>query len=896
MSTPQASGPDAPPLDLVALDGALSPVRRVLAWIRSGRGAEPRYLGVIGGRWLGLARRMAVPAAAADLLDEMIEALDGFDAAEDREGRLAVLYANLARLDTLLGLPLSGASASHAADAPAGAAASADRPAREPGSRKRDSESRKRARRRSRGSRRRGRASESEPAETTSPAPPSPAGPLSLGDRALGGRPLDALEGAGPFVDALRRAGLVTVGDLLARAPTGEDVVQPVLGAGRLTVEGRAAVGGRVQRRWTRLLPDGTRRTVVRLRGAGLTDAVWEGGAPAWLMERLAPGERAVLVGEARMAGGGDGPADLDGGAPSEGEAGGPARLVDPELAHDDGKHAARLPTFGLEGVADPLVRALLHQILPDLGRVAEPLPAALREGRELPDLGKALGDAFTRGGRATRARARLAWDEAVLANLGLLWPRFQGAAPRGVPHTVLHGLTVRAMRVMDIRLSDEQQEAFDEVKRGLRSPRPMRRVLTGEVGVGKGLVAVLSVLVVAENKHQVMVLAPDRATAEQRFAFTEPLLREVGLVARLYDREPTAAQRDALRRGEVHAVFGALDLLDADLEFRRLGLVVAGERDVFGTVPPKVEALRGPAPDLLVITSTPVPWPVLLRAYPTFDVSVLRQLPGRDVAVDIRPAEAREEAYAEVAQAISRGEQVVVVFPMLRGGDLMDLRQAVAMVRMLEQRAFPGARVHLFHGAMHHEERIRTYQAFRDHEIDVLVATTHFEAGPAVPGVSTIVVEQADHMSLSRLHRVRGHVSVGAGAPRCVLITGQQPDPAGVDRIRRFVDAREGFSVSVLELADRGLDQMVAVSEGGGGRFSWLDPNRDGDQLLEARRAAVRLLGADAGLREPGHAELTRYLAHRWEHLLDGPCPVRAPGRSKGRGGGKRRRRRRKR
>lgn len=867
-----SEGTESPPsLDLDALDAALSPVRRALHHARRIPAGEVRYLGVIGARWLRRACAVSTPAAVSELLDEMVAALDGFDEAEEgeRAERLAVLHANLTRVDALLGLPLPVALPSPSGPTKGTSSTRAERDAGERSSSVRRDRSRRRKSRK--------RKPEPLPAQEEAPAPVAT---IRWLDEAAGMRPLTALDAPGEILEALDEAGITTVGALLTMRPTGEEVIQPVHGAGRVATPGRAAVGGRVKARRTVLAADGTATTELVLQGAGPTRVRWTRGAPAWLLERLTPGSRAVLVGDVEIP---------------EAEEGGRkpiAVLKDPELACDDGKHAARLATYDVEGIPDHAIRALVLQALAAMVGVMDPVPAHLVADRGLLGLEEALSRAHTRGSRGADGGRRLAYDEALLVHLGLLWERFQGSRERGVPHTVLHGLAARALQLVGAELNDEQQAAFEEVKRDLRASSPMRRVLTGEVGAGKGLVALLTMALVCENKNQVMVIAPDRATAEQRYAFTEPLLRDLGLVARLLEDKPGNAYRDALRRGEVHVVFGTEALLEADLQFRRLGLVVAGERDTFGSVPLKVARLRAPQPDLLVITSTPVAWPVLLQAYPAFDITMQEQPPGKQVRCVVHPADDRQLAWDKAREAVDRHEQVAVVFPMHRGGDVLDVREALRVVATLEERVFPGARVKLFHGAMSREERYRTYQDFRDHRLDVLVATTHFEAGPAVPGVSTVIVEQADRMTQSRLHRVRGHVSVGTGDPLLLLVTGENPDEPGLDRVRAFAAQPDGFEVSVQELEDRGLEAMLAVEVGELPEFSWIDPKHDVRVLATARRDARGLLAADPGLRRGPSVELARYLKARWDDLFDEPCPV-AVG---GTGGGRRRRRRRKR
>jgi len=865
----------APAVDLEALDHCLSPLRRVLRYAQRG---SARYLDVIGLRWRARARAVSLPQGVDGILAEAVEALQGLGelSAEEQELRVLAAASAVRRVDQLLGLPLPVAvpvgddsdddsdndddeDASDEAD-------SSSRQARGSSTRKGSGRSRRGRKKRGRGrkkrssdrsSSRRSSSGRSSGSKDASPAQDSAdEESLRYGGEQLAGRDLSDLHGSDALLPALDKAGIRTVDALLQRAPTGEDVVQPVVGAGRLREEGRTAVGGRVRLRHTHLHPDGSRDSHVLLRGAGLTPVCWSGGAPSWLIEQLELGSRTVLVGQAVTQDAG-------------------LVLTQAEPGSDDGKHAVRLATYGVPDVPDAQVRSLVRQVLPAVARVQDPLPPSLREARGLLPLSDALTRAHTQGRRAGAARERLTYDEALLAQLALLWPRYQGTPERGLSHTLLHGLPSRVLQHVEAQLTDEQQVAFEEVKRDLRAPTPMRRVLTGEVGAGKGLVALLSAVLVAENKHQVLILAPDQATAEQRYAFTEPLLRELGLVARLYTEPPSRAQRDAIKRGEVHVLFGAIDLLESELDCRRLGLIIAGEREVFGRVPELVQTLRSPRPDLLIITSTPVAQQVLLAAYPTFDHTVLRHLPGHPVPARVVEAEHRGTAYGAAAEAVERNEQVAVVFPMSRGADVLDVREALHVVSTLEASVFPGKRVKLFHGAMGRDERYRVYNDFRDHRIDVLVATTHFEAGPAVHGVSTVIIEQADRMRLSRLHRVREHISVSRHEPRCWLITGETPDEAGLARVERFAGASDGFTVAAQEFEVRGLDDMISATPESLPTFTWLDPATDIDTLVQARSDARALLERDPGLRKGTNLELARYLRARWEAILGTDCPV---------------------
>lgn len=867
---------------MTELDAALSPLRRSVRYASERGAAAVRYLEVTGGRWAGRALALDLPPIARERLEEVQAALNGFDAldADERDERVASLYASLSSLDHLLGLPLPVALAAASTSAAAPEITTSEpapkrkrkRKSKERGSGKRGGRSgstEDAAVGRGRRGQRRGR-SKADASDSASARAPAQ---VRWADDRFGGAFINDLDASNQVVEQLATLGIDRVGALLMRRPIDVQVVQPVLGAGRLREPGLHAVGGRIRSRWSVAHPDGTHHTHAILQGAGPLHVRWSGGAPEWLVEHLAPGRRAVLVGRV----------ELD-------ESTGPI-LCDPELAFDDGRHAARLARYDLPPVSDEAIRSLIYQGLEAVDRLVDPLPSRLVARRGLSALGPALDEVHLRGDRNRKGQERLAYDEALLVHLALLWDRFQGARARGLSHTLLHRQASSVMERAGIELTDEQQLALEDVKRDLREPAPMRRVLTGEVGAGKGLVALLSVLIVSENKNQILVIAPDRATAEQRFAFTEPALLELGLITRLYVDPPSRSQRDAIRRGEVHVLYGTSDLLSQNLDFRRLGLVVAGERDTFGQIPPLVEALGAPQPDLLVITSTPVPAPVLLAAYPTFDFTVLRSYPGRPVPCSVVSAQERERAYNDAAQAVADGQQVMVVFPMIRGTDAIGASEAMSIVGTLQSRVFEGSTVRLFHGSMSRDERYRAWEAFRDRSVDVLLTTTHFEAGPAVQGASMVLVEQADRMSLSRLHRVRGHISVSVHAPRCILITGEDPDPEGIARVDRFAQSQHGFEVAVQELEQRGLASMVRAEPSPMPSFSFVDPLSDLDAFFQARADARDVLQADPGLRSEGCVELARYLRARWPDLLATPCPVQVSG-----GTGRRRRRRRRR
>jgi ATP-dependent DNA helicase RecG len=677
-----------------------------------------------------------------------------------------------------------------------------------------------------------------------------------LGDPAHTGRPLAALGLDPALLAAFAEEGVETVADLLLLPPIDEEVLRPVHGAGRDIPAGRVAVGGRVRRRWTVFAP-GRVRTEVWLQGAGPLRAVWRTPVATSAIEALVPGHRVVLVGDLEVSGA-------------------ESVLFDAEPGSADGQ-TVRLARYGVEGVDDRAVRQCVARVLPEIDRIRDPLTREVIERTGLPSLDEALRDLHTLGSARPAARRRLAFDEALLVQLGLAAPRFQATRERGIAHGVLHGLASRTCQFGEFSLNDAQQLALEDIKRDLKHPAPMLRVVTGEAGAGKGIVAMLSAIMVAESKSQVLYVTPDAVSAELRYLFAEPSLREVGLVGRLVVGDPPRAQRDAIRRGEVHVIFGSCDLLERDLEFRRLGLVIGEESLTFGRVPARIAMMRAPRPDLLVLSSTPVPSAVLLSAYGDHDLSVIdppvtRARPAGTVFTDER----RKEAYREAAERLQIGRQAWVLFPMLQGGmDALDVREARRVVEALESEAFQGRRVALFHGAMTRDERWRAYDDFRHRRSDVLVATAPIEDGPPIPSATVAVIEQADRMGWHRLQRIRGHLAAAGAEAHCAYVLGQLPDAEGARQVEMVASGVDGWAIGEQEQRDRGLEEMLAREVPSAARLRWLDPSSDRDLLIWAREEAHRMLEEDPGLRRNDHVDVARALRDRWEDLLSIPYPL---------------------
>jgi ATP-dependent DNA helicase RecG len=823
MTEGEGAAPAEAVVPLRELDRALAPLRRTLRYALSDGGREKvRYFGRLGLRHLAATDALDLPAALREPIDEMGAALRTFDDADRgvQDEVLSRLYGLVARIDALAGLPLHEVA----------------RPVRH--------------------------------SRPTPPPVPAPAAADveeeeddDVGDEdedddlvdtvTDGTRSLHDL--VPDLAEALAAAGIVTARDLAGRPSVSTEVLDPVVPACRGLPSGRVALSGRLQGGWSVLRPDGTRERWSRLVGTASVPVRWAAVA-------LGAGFRDKDV-RAVVAGTSDGSA-----------------LVDAELAVADGS-TVRLPGWQIPGVDDRRLRAVWRPIAETVGRVRDPHAPELLRPLGLPTLGAALVAVHTSADPA--ARRRLGFEEVLLAQLGAALHRFGPGRDRGLTHHVLNGFAGRASSGLELTLDDAQQASFEEIKRDLRRPVPMRRVVTGEVGAGKGRIALLAAATVAESRSQVLVVAPDPVEAEQRLLHSEPLLKEGGFVARLVPSPPTKSHRDAIKRGEVHVVYGTADLLDAGLEFRRLGLVIAVERDPWGRASVRHAELPAPRPDLLVTPVVPVGARVLLTAYADHQVSVVVDAKRRPATITLCRAAERNTAYQRIRDAAERGDQSLVVFPMVDNVDAVEIPEAVRLVRALEGDALAGLRVGLLHGAMPREERTRVVEDFQHLRTQVLVCTTRFEDGPPLPGASVAVIEQADRVDQFRLHRLIGFLSRARSQAEAILVVGEMAEPDAAARIERVLAAPNGFHLTEALVTLRGVDAVVAPGSPPLPAFRWLDLDADRDLVLAAREEAHRIVRIDPGLRRGTNSLLARELRASWTRLWPNgdeqgwTCPV---------------------
>ena len=707
-------------------------------------------------------------------------------------------------------------------------------------------------------------------------APPPPA--LPLGHPEGTGQSLAVLGIADPEdIEALEAAGVHSIADLLCQAPVQQQrVVRGELdGSSR---EGSAVWRGKVLCRSMRLSGHGrVAELLLSMHGEVTLACRWVGRLPrGW--DQWEVGAEVGVVGTL---------SDTDDGLV----------LYQGEPVGIDGRGSGVLPEYDLPDVDDTLVRDLVAASLERCaGQLEDLLPAPLLDAQRLLGIDEALRDAHFPANASGRGRVRMAFEERLLLQIGVAWRNGKGQVERGHSHKALHDGVGQLDAQHSITLDDAQEAAFCEIRRDLLRPRPMVRLLQGDVGAGKGLVALFSAVVVANNGGQVAVVAPDALAAERRFLYAEGLLRSIGVTALYVGDAPDHAQLDAIRRGEAQVVYGTAQILLSDLGWKRLGLVIAEERGPYGMVTPGSVRVKGTRPDLLVITRAPIPSSLACTVFGDFDVSVVAAKERPRVHVEVMAAEDREKAYGHVRTMLSAGRQAYVAFPVQDGRDLLSVQDALRMAKALQAEFLAGAKVGVYCSAMSREERSRVFDDFQHRRIDVLVCTTFIEDAPPVANAAALVVEYADLNDMIRLHRLRTHVAYGNAPGLCCFVLSDSPHAAAREHAELVAGEIDGFRLAELDLQNRGPAALLGERAAEMPEFIWADPPRDRELLLRARAEAFRLIDGEPELRRL--PAIANAVSQRWgEWLGDGSAAGKGrKGKAPDRAATRRRRRRRRR
>jgi ATP-dependent DNA helicase RecG len=546
------------------------------------------------------------------------------------------------------------------------------------------------------------------------------------------------------------------------------------------------------------------------------------------------------------------------------------------EAGELDGGEGRILPIYpATEGVSQRVFRNILEQNLDALleAVAAEEVfePAELKVvgvpelRRAFEVLHRPVSQAETQQGRR-----RLAYEELFFLQLIHALAHHHAAAARaGRALQRTDKLIGVLYRHLPFELTGAQTRALREIFTDLTAPRRMHRLLQGDVGSGKTVVALFAMLLAAENHLQSALMAPTEILAEQHARTLAALLGDLPVQVVLLTGSLNAARRRdvyaAIADGRANITVGTHALIQEGVRFARLGLTVIDEQHRFGVRQRLALAELGMQPDVLVMSATPIPRSLALTLYGDLDLTVLDELPpGRQpIRTVLREPSGRQRVHDFVRDQVKAGRQAYIVYPLVEESEKVDLRAATVEYERLAADVFPEFRVGLLHGQMSGEQKDRTMRAFAAGEIDVLVATTVIEVGIDVPNATVMVVEHAERFGLSQLHQLRGRVGRGANESFCVLISHGGTDAAF--RLKVFVETSDGFEIARADLRFRGMGDFFGARQHGLPAFRFFDPEHDDDLLAHARARARAIILEDPTLIEARHARFRETLLRRY-------------------------------
>lgn len=685
--------------------------------------------------------------------------------------------------------------------------------------------------------------------------------------------PVKYVKGVGPVRAAILEAkGISTVEDLLAYPPFRYEDRSNTKAISQLAPGEMATVVADV--RTARLA--GFQRRSLGLFEASFTDSSravllgkWFHGG--YLVDVIAPGQRIALYGKVEFD-----------------SYTGQIAMLHPEFeilpaADEEGEaalHTGRVvPIYEAAGkITARVFRRIVHRVLEALDPLDDPLPGEIRRRLKLPDRWTAIrelhfppqeADLRVLNAFRSPSQRRLIFEEFFWLQCGLILKRNKARGEAGISFELSSRAREKIKQMLPFRPTPAQKRVLAEIAKDMAAAHPMNRLLQGDVGSGKTLVAAEAAIIAIENGYQAAVLAPTEILATQHYLYLKDLFAGLGYLVILLTGSASARDKTRLKKlaaeGAAHVVAGTHALLEQDVEFKKLGLAIVDEQHRFGVMQRLRLMQKGVHPDVLVMTATPIPRTLALTLYGDLDVSVLDELPPGRKPIVTRQVEADqvELVYSFLKKQTDAGRQAYVVYPVIEESEKQALKAAQKMHRHLSEEVFPNTPVGLLHGRLAAGEKEAVMEAFKRGEVKILVSTTVVEVGVDVPNATVMVIEQAERFGLAQLHQLRGRVGRGGAQSYCILVT-EKLNEAAQERIRTMVDSTDGFHIAEMDLRLRGPGEFFGTRQSGLPTLRIANLLRDNDVLEAARREALSFVA------NPGSAEELRraatYIRDHWQ------------------------------
>jgi ATP-dependent DNA helicase RecG len=664
----------------------------------------------------------------------------------------------------------------------------------------------------------------------------------------LPGDPLTTIKGIGPkSAEALADEGMRTVLDLLLHLPRRyEDRTRTTSLDSQIEPGSYYLFRGNVVGVRQRRIP-GRRLLIVDGHvddGRGRLKVVWFNHR--WIFRRLADEPELYLYGQVRQARGGG------------------LELLNPEIEVAEQEAERIVPVYRRLGrFGGRRLRRLIEQCEVAVGRCADPLDEKIRRRFALPELGDCLRElhapslgesddlrrealADLNAGNSPHHR-RLAFDELLSFACSMSSRRVARTACEA---SAIDSSTVDAKRVrtlLPFELTHAQRRVLSEIGQDLQSGTPMARLIQGDVGSGKTVVAAMAMLMALDSGHQVAFMAPTEILAEQHQRTFSRLLATTGHTThRLTGSMPTAQQRqirEGLAEGEIRVVVGTHALFQESVQFSDLGLVVVDEQHRFGVAQRQALAEKGRMPHLLVMTATPIPRSLALTLYGDLDLSLIDEMPPgrRPVETHLRSEEARHKVYEFIRNEVADGGRVFIVYPIIDASEELDAAALTEHEEAVRQ-SLPGIQVDILHGRLDRERREEAIRRFRDGSVQVLLATTVVEVGVDIPQASVMIIETAQRFGLSQLHQLRGRVGRGQRQAWCILMVDQGLGDDARQRLQVLCDSNDGFEIAEADLQLRGPGELTGIRQWGPAGFRYANLFRDRRLINQTRDLAAEI------------------------------------------------------
>ena len=690
----------------------------------------------------------------------------------------------------------------------------------------------------------------------------------SAGPRLTLETPVTYLTGVGPRrAELLKRLNVFTARDLLMHIPHRYEDASTVQQIAKLRVGDDATVIGTVISKGILPTRKGLRvfQAVVQ-DASGLIEVGWPG--QPWLDRQINKDDVLLLSGPVRFF---------------HGRQFAPREWVNLGKDADGTKGGRVLSVYpATEGLSVKVIRGLIEAHLDVLlPLVEEYLPASLLAEAGVPSLPQALAAVHrpTTLASALAGRNRLAYEELLFVHILHRRARQIAAEKRdGILFVNKRDLTTKFRAALPFKLTKAQVRCVREIVADMCSDSRMHRLLQGDVGAGKTVVAIFAALLAMENGYQVAIMAPTELLAEQHARTLDKLLAPLGIIPVLITGSRSAKERKLaatrLESGEPLIAVGTHALVADGTKFAKLGLAVIDEQHRFGVDQRRIlSEARGAAvkPDVLLMSATPIPRSLALTMYGDLGVSILDERPpGREpVTTALRPTSAADKVFAFVNRQIDAGRQAYVVYPLVEESEKVLLKAATTAFEELTSGALKGRRVALLHGKMPADEKDAVMRSFRDGALDVLVATTVIEVGIDVPNATVMLIEHPERFGLSQLHQMRGRVGRGAGLESYCILLGDVGGEA-MNRLQVFLDSEDGFEIAREDLRLRGMGDLFGERQSGVPTFRVADPIKDEELSEVARVGAERILAEDPELKMPAHKAMQGMLRRGYGRAME--------------------------